>query len=415
MIVNTTKDVFKKGDGLISLREALEGVGDVENTGARYVTFAVGGVFDMTEASPSCVGNSKPKTFGKICRQEDITVACQTAPSPGVVIRGGGFRVTSSSENIIMRHCTFRGIDPGPAWIKNQPQGQEGPGSQDIRPVNAADNGNTFSNSTSDKAPIHNIIYDHMSFSWTTDEGWGAYISENRDERTGPQGGKDSTNITLSNSIIAEGDPDSAHSESGGYPKNFKHAHGANCSGANHNNRIRGCSIINNLLAHNNRRNPKFTSSFSEAVNNITYNWGTAGMQMSDGRSGNYTEAYGVGNLFKVGQNTTADGNCADTTSGECAVQLSKKSRESKHHIRDNYFIPLGGSLQDAVPLDVESDNTPTLPMMTADKGILKMAAKGSDHLRCIGASVPERDVICLLYTSPSPRDQRGSRMPSSA
>ena len=30
----------------------------------------------------------------------------------------------------------------------------------------------------------------------------------------------------------------------------------------------------------------------------------------------------------------------------------------------------------------------------------------------------PDRDIniyICLLYTSPSPRDQRGSRMPSSA
>ena len=26
-----------------------------------------------------------------------------------------------------------------------------------------------------------------------------------------------------------------------------------------------------------------------------------------------------------------------------------------------------------------------------------------------------EQCVICLLYTSPSPRDQRGSRMPSSA
>ena len=26
-----------------------------------------------------------------------------------------------------------------------------------------------------------------------------------------------------------------------------------------------------------------------------------------------------------------------------------------------------------------------------------------------------EGDLICLLYTSPSPRDQRGSRMPSSA
>ena len=26
-----------------------------------------------------------------------------------------------------------------------------------------------------------------------------------------------------------------------------------------------------------------------------------------------------------------------------------------------------------------------------------------------------ETDYVCLLYTSPSPRDQRGSRMPSSA
>ena len=25
------------------------------------------------------------------------------------------------------------------------------------------------------------------------------------------------------------------------------------------------------------------------------------------------------------------------------------------------------------------------------------------------------REIVCLLYTSPSPRDQRGSRMPSSA
>ena len=29
--------------------------------------------------------------------------------------------------------------------------------------------------------------------------------------------------------------------------------------------------------------------------------------------------------------------------------------------------------------------------------------------------SEEEEDLFCLLYTSPSPRDQRGSRMPSSA
>ena len=36
-----------------------------------------------------------------------------------------------------------------------------------------------------------------------------------------------------------------------------------------------------------------------------------------------------------------------------------------------------------------------------------------ADDLRAFLAGI-ERD-ICLLYTSPSPRDQRGSRMPSSA
>ena len=39
------------------------------------------------------------------------------------------------------------------------------------------------------------------------------------------------------------------------------------------------------------------------------------------------------------------------------------------------------------------------------------------DYLDSLNLSAPliERGLICLLYTSPSPRDQRGSRMPSSA
>ena len=38
-------------------------------------------------------------------------------------------------------------------------------------------------------------------------------------------------------------------------------------------------------------------------------------------------------------------------------------------------------------------------------------------QIRKLNDSVPEEEVQgnCLLYTSPSPRDQRGSRMPSSA
>ena len=43
-------------------------------------------------------------------------------------------------------------------------------------------------------------------------------------------------------------------------------------------------------------------------------------------------------------------------------------------------------------------------------KSIAKIYAKAGAHVSCIS-----RNKDCLLYTSPSPRDQRGSRMPSSA
>ena len=36
-------------------------------------------------------------------------------------------------------------------------------------------------------------------------------------------------------------------------------------------------------------------------------------------------------------------------------------------------------------------------------------------HLETLNRCLPGRYKACLLYTSPSPRDQRGSRMPSSA
>ena len=44
--------------------------------------------------------------------------------------------------------------------------------------------------------------------------------------------------------------------------------------------------------------------------------------------------------------------------------------------------------------------------------GLLKEKGKDPEVVEYLD-SVPSKD--CLLYTSPSPRDQRGSRMPSSA
>ena len=43
------------------------------------------------------------------------------------------------------------------------------------------------------------------------------------------------------------------------------------------------------------------------------------------------------------------------------------------------------------------------------------LIAKGLLTAREVTATIARLESPCLLYTSPSPRDQRGSRMPSSA
>ena len=48
--------------------------------------------------------------------------------------------------------------------------------------------------------------------------------------------------------------------------------------------------------------------------------------------------------------------------------------------------------------------------------GDFRLTEKKTNGVRsCIATWANDLFVICLLYTSPSPRDQRGSRMPSSA
>ena len=48
-------------------------------------------------------------------------------------------------------------------------------------------------------------------------------------------------------------------------------------------------------------------------------------------------------------------------------------------------------------------------------RGIDKAVAAAVEHLVSMSKKVSKKEEVCLLYTSPSPRDQRGSRMPSSA
>ena len=64
--------------------------------------------------------------------------------------------------------------------------------------------------------------------------------------------------------------------------------------------------------------------------------------------------------------------------------------------------------------LNIDSDSIQHKSM--GDSGVSTIPAKYIAYWGAEGKSVRGEDVnTCLLYTSPSPRDQRGSRMPSSA
>ena len=84
-------------------------------------------------------------------------------------------------------------------------------------------------------------------------------------------------------------------------------------------------------------------------------------------------------------------------TKGDDSLSISSASSALAYY-RLGHFLSVPGPSQDTGGwrINFDLDGTGTL-------GIL------------LGASDNSAAYICLLYTSPSPRDQRGSRMPSSA
>ena len=187
-----------------------------------------------------------------IIRNPYITIAGQTAPSPGVLWRGGALWVATS--DVLVQHMRFRaGDDPnGPAYSNRDA----------LKIVaNAGD------------APARNIVIDHCSFSWAVDEV--VQIWTNWDD------------ISLTNNIISEGLHDSFQTSGpAGYGLLVGPWKG----------RI---SISGNLLANNYARNPLSRASQMVFVNNVVYGAGNMNMDLqSEGLVTNNTI---IGNTFILG------------------------------------------------------------------------------------------------------------------
>ena len=355
VVVNTVQDIVDANDNLTSLREAFE----VE-TGPRNIVFEVGGLFDTSNSGLTLSGENA--SF--------VTVACQTAPSPGVVIKTHGINIQDSAHDVVFRHCRVRGVDVGYP-------------------------GSTAGRSFTVRGGSNNIMLDHMSLSWATDEGFQVYLDSS--QQVGVE------NVTLSHSIVAEGDADSSHALSASHANWGYHAMGPSCNNNNATFRPTNCSIVNNFIAHNSSRNAMIWGGAGEIANNIIYNWYCVGVTARP-QSGSDADVIVSNNLMKSGPDTeggTSNPDCG-IADYRCALFLGKSSSAgaARYSVGNNYYIPEYEDLEDAVLMTrhANADSPDGVPAFDANTStpvsILELAAEGSSHMNCMGASKPFRDAI---------------------
>ncbi len=209
-----------KNEGPGSLKAALE------TKGPRIVVFEVGGVIDLAQTNLSIT-------------EPFLTLAGQTAPSPGITLIRGGMRI--EAHDVIVQHIRIRPGDVGdPKQSGWEPDGLSTVG-----------------------ANAHDIVVEHCSFTWATDEN----LSASGPRLEGPEA--TSRRITFRHNIIAECLSDSTH------------AKGEHSKGTLIHDFCQDIAVIGNLYAHNLDRNPYFKAyTTGVIVNNLIYNPGRNAIQL---------------------------------------------------------------------------------------------------------------------------------------
>jgi len=267
-------------DGPGSLGEAIAA------RGPRIVVFEVGGVIDLG------------KSVLKI-EQPYLTIAGQTAPSPGITLIRGGIELRT--HDVIIQHLRVRAGDAGEA---------RGSGWEV----------DTFST----QAGARDVIVDHCSMSWGIDENLSASGPRFTGKTPAEWRKGTSHRITYSNNIIADGLAHSTH------PK------GEHSKGSLIHDNVTDILIVGNLYANNMERNPLFKGGVQGAiVNNYIYNPGPRAVHYNLIAAEWGEQPWQVGRMALVGNVLRA----GPSTPAELALLMLGGSGDLEVYERDNLAV----------------------------------------------------------------------------
>ncbi|WP_407073371.1 polysaccharide lyase family 1 protein [Sphingomonas sp. LaA6.9] len=232
----------------------------VETKGPRTVVFEVAGVIDLGRSTLTIT-------------EPYLTIAGQTAPSPGITIIRGG--IDLKTHDVIVRHIRVR-------------PGVDGQAKRSGWEVDA------FST-----IGAYNVVVDHCTMTWGLDENLSA--SGPRFTGSTPADWRKGTshNITFSYNLLAEGLADASH------PK------GEHSKGSLIHDNATGILIYRNVYAHNVERSPLLKGGVQAAVvNNLIYDPGKRAVHYNlmalewAGQPYQTGELSAVGNVMRGGPST---------------------------------------------------------------------------------------------------------------
>lgn len=310
---------------------------DAVSQPGRFVIFKVGGIVNLQSI---------------VAVAPNTTIAGQTAPGEGILFLGP--RVSfSGASNTIARYFRIR--------YGGTSQNQDASG---------------ISNGA-------NIILDHMTFTWGTDEVFSVNWDNN---------GTSPDNITIQNSIIGQG----------------LHRHNHSAGGLMQPPAGGKISLIGNLYICNKTRNNK-VKGINEFVNNVVYNWGNYGNTYGHTQSG---EAYIMGgdsagssfaniinNYFIGGPNTSSTVSTPFSV-GNANFNLYGSGNyfdNNKNGVLDGTLVPqnlTGYPVGDMAAIQSTAYDYPVKNPTLSAQGAYDQIVAG------VGASYPRRDQVDNLMIS---------------